>query len=810
MAVAVSARQQAAQQRIDVLRAVPLPASILTVILAACGQYAFAIGRNEIRGGLLYGLALAGLGLTIYAQSRTVERDEWASADARQVSPRLVLGTVAAAAHLAALVLIFLGSQLWLLTAVLTLASFALAILTAAWPAFALRPNLPAPLARLQAAFPLTSRRAEILAVGGLVLFGGLLRCVGLENLPAGIHGDETEFGMNALQVLRGNGANPFGTIFLGDPALFAYVEAPFVAVFGQTIMALRILAGLTGTLTLFACYVFTRDLFGIRIALFATAMLTVASAHIHFSRLGLNVPQIPLFAFASFWMIWRAYKTERGVWYLLAGMTAGAAIYFHFSGRLLAPMLGAFMLYLLVRSRRLSLAWVRDTALVALGAAMTMAPIVVHSIAQWHRFTEHVGGRLIWNQWDRAVAQHQTSDPVVIIFQQIKINLLAFVSRQDSSEFFTYTGAPLAIGLIAPLLILGLALALARLNDPRYALLAIWFWPFVVLGGALTADPPQFHRLHPALPAGLIGAALALEWLIVTWTRAPSRIARPVMVGLASLLIALAGTIDLAWYFGPWARAYPWAEVTAQARTIAALGPSYQVFNVGRPHVFVVHGNTRYLAEGVNPRDLGDAAFDLPSPPLARPLAFTVNPGLSHYLPVIRELYPAGTNTPVERPAGKLLLTQVVVPAERAVEPWPAGQGLSVEVRPAGSSSPSGRGVDRLVASRLMNNRAPVSDRAFGVTWRGQLIAPRNGAYQIELITDGASSLRIDGREVLKADATPERLSPRVVGLNLSAGPHALELEYRYERGPGTIELLWKPPGGERSIIPPSALRPQ
>ena len=45
-----------------------------------------------------------------------------------------------------------------------------------------------------------------------------------------------------------------------------------------------------------------------------------------------------------------------------------------------------------------------------------------------------------------------------------------------------------------------------------------------------------------------------------------------------------------------------------------------------GRPYVFVAHGNTRYLAEDVAPRDLGNA-IDLLAPPLTRPLAVIVNP---------------------------------------------------------------------------------------------------------------------------------------------------------------------------------------
>jgi hypothetical protein len=133
----------------------------------------------------------------------------------------------------------------------------------------------------------------------------------------------------------------------------------------------------------------------------------------------------------------------------------------------------------------------------------------------------------------------------------------------------------------------------------------------------------------------------------------------------------------------------------------------------------------------------------------------------------------------------------------------------LSFEIRPADSDKVSARGVDRVVASRLMNSRAPVADKPFVAAWRGQLVAPSNGSYQLELVTDGEATLQVDGGTVLTTEANPGRLTQRAVGINLTAGAHTLELAYRYERGTGTIELLWKPPGGERSIVPPSVLRP-
>lgn len=807
MAVAVPTQRRVEQQRTGVLQALGLPASILALVLAAGGQYALAVSRNEYRGGLLYAAALAAFAVACIAQARTGERAGSTAVAGRRVPARLLTALAAVTAHILAITLIVLDSPLWLLTAALGLLSLVLAVIAAAWQVPAALRSVPHAAATAGINFRLTERRAELLALGALLVLGGVLRMGNLENVPSGVHGDETEFGLIALQVLRGAGPNPFGTMFLGDPALFAYVGAPFVAAFGQTILALRLPAAISGTLTLLVCYLFVRDLFGMRVAWLATGLLTVSAVHIHFSRLGLNIAQIPLFAMLSAYLVWRAYQSDRAVWWLLAGIVAGSATYFHFSGRLLVPMVGAFMLYVLVRSRRPSRDWFRQVGLLALGATMALSPIVVHSLGQWHRLTEHVGGRLLWNQWDRVVAQHQTSDPIAIALLQMKVNLLAFLSRQDASEFYTFTGAPLNIGLIAPLVVLGLALVAARLRDPRYALVAIWFWPFVILAGALTFDSPQFHRLLPALPAALIGAALVVDWLVERWTHASARVDGWILVAVTAVLVLAAGTTDVASYFGPWARLNPWPEVTAQARSIAALGPSYQVFLAGRPFVFVEHGNTRYLAADVGPRNLGDLS-ELPAPPLDRPLAVIVNPGLSHYLPLLKELYPEHTVTVVERPAGRVALHQFVVAADRATDSWPAGQGLSFEVRPSGRERTL-RGVDRVVASRLEKDRTPDGGRPFDATWRGQLVAPTSGRYQIELFTDGEVTLRLDGREIITSDATPERPGARTTALNLEAGPHPLQLDYRYERGPGTIELIWQPPDGQRSIVPPSALRP-
>ena len=180
----------------------------------------------------------------------------------------------------------------------------------------------------------------EIALVVGLVILAGALRLPFLESLPSGIHGDEGEFGTIAAAVAHHHGPAPFGVAFLGDPAMYLYVVAPFVAALGSTMEAIRLPSALAGVATIPILYFQTRDLFGRRAAAIATFLLVTSTVHIHFSRLAINVIEVPLFASLSLWLLARGICRRDDRWYLLAGMAGGLGFYFHFGARLIAPIL--------------------------------------------------------------------------------------------------------------------------------------------------------------------------------------------------------------------------------------------------------------------------------------------------------------------------------------------------------------------------------------------------------------------------------------------------------------------------------------
>jgi hypothetical protein len=163
---------------------------------------------------------------------------------------------------------------------------------------------------------------------------------------------------------------------------------------------------------------------------------------------------------------------------------------------------------------------------------------------------------------------------------------------------------------------------------------------------------------------------------------------------------------------------------------------------------------------------------------------------------------------TPIERPepgqpAAPLIwrpgLLAHVRPAQRGPD------GLFGIVTSAGR--PEQRRLDGTLATGSMSTQTRIDGRPFSVKWTGTLEAPVTGTYGMGLFTQGKVDLRVDGISVLHSDGP--RDEPIEGKVDLQAGPHPVEVVYEVSSGPGGIEWTWTPPGGERSIVPRSALTP-
>jgi hypothetical protein len=95
-----------------------------------------------------------------------------------------------------------------------------------------------------------------------------------------------------------------------------------------------------------------------------------------------------------------------------------------------------------------------------------------------------------------------------------------------------------------------------------------------------------------------------------------------------------------------------------------------------------------------------------------------------------------------------------------------------------------------------------PTEKPPYVIRWRGLLNAPVGGAYGFVVDASGESSLSIDGDPI---EIHPDTLATRT----LSAGLHAVALDYRVGSGEARMVLSWQPPGRALGPIGEGALAP-
>ncbi len=92
---------------------------------------------------------------------------------------------------------------------------------------------------------------------------------------------------------------------------------------------------------------------------------------------------------------------------------------------------------------------------------------------------------------------------------------------------------------------------------------------------------------------------------------------------------------------------------------------------------------------------------------------------------------------------------------------------------------------------------------------WTGELMAPTTGVYEFSIDVDDLGWVTIDGTPVIHDPGMVNKYHD-VGQINLSAGPHRIEVGERNNGGGSYVHLFWKPPGAsDNEIVPPDALVP-
>ncbi len=380
----------------------------------------------------------------------------------------------------------------------------------------------------------------------GVLALGIFLRTFQFLNIPPGLYADEAGVGYEAFALWR-TGADRWGltlpVYFIswgsGQSVLYSYLTQPFIATFGLTIFATRLLSWVAGVVTLPLMYVTAKRVLGARGALMATALLALMPWHIMISRWALDANLLPLVLLLGAYTLSRALASHSRAVIGLALVPFALALYAYALAYLVVPIWLALTAWcyraVLARHWR---AWLGASALFAL-LALPIALFVlknfgVHAALGIENYLPFSIPLLPVSRIAQ-VSSQSLPDRLINNF------LIALSGFQDGEIRNALPGIPPIFGVLIPLAIIGLVNAI---RARQFDVFTLWLMACVPLLFPWNLAVNRINALFiPLIVVGVAGGRV-----METALRQP-RARRIFAVGI-SALIALQAVAFIADYF--------------------------------------------------------------------------------------------------------------------------------------------------------------------------------------------------------------------------------------------------------------------
>ncbi len=491
------------------------------------------------------------------------------------------------------------------------------------------------------------THRLEIAGVSALVLAALIVRVVNLELLPYAFANDEGWMGVEGGNLLSGKYMNFFQVGWSAQPVLSFLPDSLSILLFGNTVLAVRLVSAIEGTLTVLFAYLAGREVFGRRAAFLGAGILAALPVHIHFSRTAFNNIIPALFAALLFWLVFRAVRKGKVSSYLWAGLAAGITLYSYIGSRLAILLAFGILGYICLTQRQylrkhlLHLIIFMDAFLIVAG------PQISYFIKNPNFFMARFNSDgILQNGW--LAQQAAPGGPGVIgaLTDQLAQSSLVYISSGAPYGFYNSPRPYLpAVGAI--FLIFGTGVALRNLRKPAFVALLAWFWSVILFGGMLTTSPPASQRLVMGFPAAALLVGIGLDQSARLLARL-KRVPAPVWTAAAALVVVACGIDGLTFYFGEYRQKSYYGdasnEVIYESISLAKqVGPGYQYVLLGAPRIFLDFANYSYLLPEYAKTEIGTDDSESLTNAAARPSLFIAIPERSTELRRFADKYPDG-----------------------------------------------------------------------------------------------------------------------------------------------------------------------
>lgn len=343
-----------------------------------------------------------------------------------------------------------------------------------------------------------------------LVFLGAFfVRGYSTSSIPVVLTGDEGSAGLFSAMIRDGQVNNIFRTGWFSFPSLYFFIPAAPIAVFGQTISALRLSSIFAGSLCAAALYLVIRPMFGKRAALFGAIFLASYNFHNHFSRLGLNNIWDSLWFTLVLGLLWVAWERENRRLFLVSGLLLGLSQSFYASSRALLILVPAWILIAGLFNRSRFKSNLVSILYMGFAALIVCLPLALYFIDFPDEFMAPMKRTTIFGMWLKGEITRQGIPAWRIIINQAWMSFKGIAHL--NLKMWYEPGTPLLRVIPATLFYIGIGLLLYRHRDNRTLLLFTWVASIGILGG-LSTNPPaaqRFVAIAPAL-AAIIGIGIS------------------------------------------------------------------------------------------------------------------------------------------------------------------------------------------------------------------------------------------------------------------------------------------------------------
>lgn len=379
-----------------------------------------------------------------------------------------------------------------------------------------------------------------------IVLVAAGLRFYKLGSIPPGLYPDEAANGQDVIRILENHDFKAIYDTNGPREALFIYLQALAVwlgktfniAALNFTTLSLRIAPAFIGTLTVWAIYLFGKEMFKSKeIGLLSAAALAVSSWHIQFSRNGFRAIMLPLMLCLIFYFFIRAYREGKLKDYLWFGVFLGLGFYTYLSIRMLPLAFGAFLIWTAIFDKKF-LKENYQKILWAGGAfVLVMAPMIIHFV----QVPADIFGRASTSIFNPEL---NNGSALGTLLENLKKELLMFNFSGDENFRHNVAGLPMLELATGIFMWAGVIISLLNIKKIEHFILLALFGAMSVPMVITAEGIPHALRLVGIMPVVFVWIGLGLE-KATFWVKKPY-----LKYGILSIILTLSAYMAFQKYF--------------------------------------------------------------------------------------------------------------------------------------------------------------------------------------------------------------------------------------------------------------------